>query len=142
MAADGKATLLDLQREQIGQLANRAATVGQALAALGNEMVRFAAARVGDDIETQHALLTCQSLSEVQRLQVNFWQQAAHQYASEFATLIHLSGNVIAVAVGNEMKPHDGPRAGTRSDGRLAGSRQKRSENNVSVTTSQTMDGT
>ncbi|MEY8098935.1 phasin family protein [Falsihalocynthiibacter sp. S25ZX9] len=68
------------------------------LASLGNEITSFVAERIKEDVQTQHALLHCKSISEAQRLQAQFMQKAFDQYQVETGKLIEMSGEMAVKA--------------------------------------------
>lgn len=70
---------------------------------LGNEVSLFVAERIKEDVKTQHALLHCKSLPEVQQVQAEFLQRAFDQYRAETGKLIKMTGTT---AVGDPDKDH------------------------------------
>lgn len=70
---------------------------------LGSEVMSFVAERIKQDVETQHALLRCKSLSEVQHVQAEFLQKAFDQYQAETGKLIEMTG---MTAPGDPDKDH------------------------------------
>lgn len=56
----------------------------------GQEVLGFMAARVEQDVETQHALLHAKGVEEVQHIQAQFFQKAMDDYAAETARLMEL----------------------------------------------------
>lgn len=73
------------------------------VADLGSEVASFVAERIKEDVKTQHALLHCKSLPEVQQVQAAFLQKAFDQYQAETGKLIGMSG---MKAVGDPDKDH------------------------------------
>ncbi|WP_246107397.1 phasin family protein [Puniceibacterium confluentis] len=73
------------------------------VAVLGSEISSFVAERIKEDVKTQHALLNCKSLPEVQRVQAEFLQKAFDQYQAETGKLIEMSG---AMAADDPEKDH------------------------------------
>lgn len=56
----------------------------------GQEVLSFMAARVEQDVQTQHALLHAKGVEEVQHIQAQFFQRAMDDYAAETARLMEL----------------------------------------------------
>ena len=75
------------------------------VADLGSEVTSFVADRIKEDVQTQHALLHCKSLLEVQKVQAEFLQKAFDQYQAETGKLIKMTG---MTAVGDPDKDHTG----------------------------------
>lgn len=73
------------------------------LAELGSEVSSFVAERIREDVQTQHRLLHCKSLPEVQKVQAEFLQKAFDQYQAETGKLIRMTG---VTAVGDPDKDH------------------------------------
>lgn len=61
---------------------------------LGSEITTFVAERIKEDVRTQHALLHCKSLAEVQHVQADFLQKAFDQYRAETGKLVEMTGNM------------------------------------------------
>lgn len=68
----------------------------ETLADLGTEITTFVAERIKEDVKTQHALLHCKSLAEVQQVQAGFLQKAFDQYQAETGKLVEMSGRMAA----------------------------------------------
>lgn len=73
------------------------------VADLGSEITTFVAERIKEDVKTQHALLHCKSLPEVQKVQAEFLQKAFDQYRAETGKLVEMTG---IAAVGDPDKDH------------------------------------
>ncbi len=66
----------------------------EVLADLGSEVTTFVADRIREDVKTQHAILHCKSLAELQHVQAEFMQRAVNQYTSETGKLIGMSSEI------------------------------------------------
>lgn len=64
------------------------------IADLGTEITSFVAERIKEDVQTQHAMLHCKSLSEIQHVQAEFLQKAFEQYQAETGKLIEMSSEL------------------------------------------------
>lgn len=58
----------------------------------GSEVTSVVAERIKEDVKSQHALLHCKSLPEVQNVQSGFLQETFDQYQAETGKLIRLTG--------------------------------------------------
>lgn len=76
----------------------------ESFADLGSEISSFVADRIKADVQTQHALLHCKTLPEVQHVQAEFLQKAFDQYQAETGKLVDLS-----VEMSNLLQPEDKP---------------------------------
>jgi hypothetical protein len=63
---------------------------------LAREITTFAAERVKQNVEAQHALLQCKSLTQVQHVQAEFLQIALDQYQVETGKVIEIVGRMAA----------------------------------------------
>lgn len=75
----------------------------ESLADLGSEITTFVADRIREDVKTQHAILHCKSLAELQHIQAQFMQRAFDQYAAETGKLMGMSSE-IAARINNSTK--------------------------------------
>ena len=64
------------------------------LAHLGFEITSFVADRIQKDIKTQHALMHCKTLAEVQHVQARFLQEAFDQYHAETGRLVEMANKM------------------------------------------------
>ena len=63
---------------------------------LGREITTFAAERVKQNVEAQHALLQCKSLTQVQHVQAEFLQMALDHYQVEAGKVLEMAGRMAA----------------------------------------------
>jgi hypothetical protein len=68
----------------------------ESLADLGTEVTSFVAERIREDVKTQHAILHCKSMAELQHVQAQFVQRALDQYVAETGKLVEMSGKITA----------------------------------------------
>jgi len=61
------------------------------VAELSSEMIDFLASRIREDVRTQHQLLHCKTLPEIQHVQAEFMQRAFDQYSAESGKLVERS---------------------------------------------------
>lgn len=65
---------------------------------LGAEITTFVTERIKEDVQTQHALLHCKTISDVQHVQAQFMQKAFDQYQAETGKLIEMTGEMAVKA--------------------------------------------
>ncbi len=58
---------------------------------LGSEVLQFFADRVEKDVELQHKLLHCKDMSELHKVQAEFFQTAIDRYTDETGKLVEMS---------------------------------------------------
>ncbi len=62
---------------------------------LGSEITTFVAQRISEDVRTQHAILHCKTLPELQHIQAEFMQRALDDYSAETGKLVKMSNEII-----------------------------------------------
>ena len=67
---------------------------------ISSEFAGFLADRIKEDVKTQHRMLHCKDIGELQHVQAEFIQTAIGQYQAETGKLIEMS----TAAVSNAMK--------------------------------------
>lgn len=65
-----------------------------ALSDMGAEVMSFVAERIKEDVKTQHKVLHCKDVTELQQVQAEFIQRAMEQYQDETGKLVDLSTKV------------------------------------------------
>lgn len=83
--------LEQLQESGFGSLAWMGTAWTEAMANLGSEVISFVADRIQEDVKTQHEILHCKSLTELQQAQAAFLERAYVQYTVETGKLIKMS---------------------------------------------------
>ncbi len=63
----------------------------EAMSDLGSELASFVAERIREDVKTQHEILHCKSVAEMQAIQAAFMERAYVQYTVETGKLIEKS---------------------------------------------------
>ena len=63
----------------------------EALGEMGSEVVSFVADRIKEDVRTQHEILHCDDMAELQRIQARFMKKAIEQYTAETGKLLEMS---------------------------------------------------
>jgi hypothetical protein len=85
------AAIRDMQGAGFASMSTMGAAWLEAMSDLNSEVLSFVADRVKEDVQTQHQILHCKSLSEVQQIQAEFVQKAVDQYSAETGKLVELS---------------------------------------------------
>ena len=60
----------------------------EAMSDLGTELASFVADRIKEDVKTQHEILNCKTVGEMQAIQAAFMERAFVQYTVETGRLI------------------------------------------------------
>ena len=89
-ASRTSAFLPDLQASGIGTAEAFGAAWMERMGSLGAEWLRFVAERLQADMETQHDLLRCKNIEDVQRVQAGFFEKAVDQYREETGRIIDI----------------------------------------------------
>ncbi len=63
----------------------------ETLGDMGSEVLSFVADRIKEDVKTQHEILHCDDMSELQEIQARFVKKAIDQYTAETGKLIEMS---------------------------------------------------
>lgn len=67
----------------------------EALSDMGSEVLSFVADRIKEDVKTQHKMLHCKDLGELQHIQAEFVQNAIEQYQAETGKLVEMSRHMM-----------------------------------------------
>ncbi len=57
---------------------------------MGAETMRFFASRMQQDLETQKAMLACTNLTDIQKIQSDFYSQAMEEYRAQAARMMEI----------------------------------------------------
>lgn len=63
---------------------------------MGGEVTSFVADRIREDLKTQHRLLHCKDIRELQEIQAEFIQTAIRQYQAESGRLVEMSRKMLS----------------------------------------------
>lgn len=63
----------------------------EAMSEMGAEVLSFVADRIKEDVKTQHQLLHCKDVTELQKIQARFMKDAIEQYTAETGKLVQMS---------------------------------------------------
>ncbi len=94
-AAEDVATLQKLGFENFSAMGT---TWAETMSELGSEVVSFMAERIREDVKTQHEILHCKNIGDLQQIQTRFMQKAFEQYTAETGKLVEMSQTLFAPA--------------------------------------------
>ncbi|MEO0752128.1 MAG: phasin family protein [Pseudomonadota bacterium] len=83
-------TIADLQKAGMGNLMGIGTAWIEAMGAMSAEMAEFVADRIKEDVKTQHEILHCKDVADLQRIQAQFMQKAIDQYQAETGKLVEM----------------------------------------------------
>lgn len=86
-AASPFAGFLGLQQSGLGPMRWFGQAWAENMGELGEELTRFVADRIKEDVKTQHQILHAKSPDEIREIQGKFFQTAFDQYAAESGKL-------------------------------------------------------
>lgn len=68
----------------------------EAINDMSAEVAHFVAERIKEDVKTQHEILHCKNVGELQHIQAAFIQKAMDQYQAETGKLVEMGANAFA----------------------------------------------
>lgn len=86
-----EAMLAEMQRAGLGPLAWMGAAWIDRMGDLSAEVAQFVADRIREDVKTQHEILHCRTVREVQTVQAAFVTRAVEAYATETGRLVDMA---------------------------------------------------
>jgi len=84
------APLLQLQEAGLGNIMGANAAWLESIGDMGAEVASFMAERIKEDVKTQHAIMHCKDVAEVQNIQTSFMRKAVEQYQAETGKLVQM----------------------------------------------------
>ncbi len=88
--------ITELQQAGLGNLFGMSTAWMEALSDMGAEAMSFVADRIREDVKTQHEILHCKNVSELQQIQSQFVQKAIEQYRAETGKLVEMGAHAFA----------------------------------------------
>lgn len=85
------ASLAEMQKAGFGSMASFGTAWLEGVSDLSAEVLGFVADRIKEDVHTQHEMLHCKDLGELQKIQSRFIQKAIEQYTAETGKLVEMS---------------------------------------------------
>ncbi|MHA6323645.1 phasin family protein [Roseivivax sp. CAU 1753] len=95
-AADEFNTLVHLQEAGLGNLMGMSSAWIETITDMGAEVAAFVAERIQEDVKTQHAIMHCRNVAEMQHVQAEFIQKALEQYQAETGKLLRMGTRHVA----------------------------------------------
>ncbi len=83
--------MAELQKMGFGSLSWMGTDWMETMSDLSSEWLQFVSDRVKQDVKTQHRILHAKDLGEVQKIQMQFMQEAVDQYTAETGKLIDMN---------------------------------------------------
>ncbi|UWR21828.1 phasin family protein [Sulfitobacter sp. S190] len=79
-----------LQEAGMGNLLGIGTAWLEAMSAMSAEVAGFVAERIKEDVKTQHEILHCKNVADLQHIQGQFMQKALDQYQAETGKLVEM----------------------------------------------------
>lgn len=95
-------TLVHLQEAGLGNMMGMSTAWIEAISDMGAEVASFVAERIKEDVKTQHEILHCKNVGDLQKIQAEFVQSAISQYQAETGKLLKMGTEAFAVPTGNK----------------------------------------
>ncbi len=95
-ASDPVSTMAALQTSGFGNMMGLGKAWAEAFSEMSSEFVGFLADRIKEDVKTQHKILHCKDMKELQHIQAEFVQTAINQYQAETGKLMEMSSTVFS----------------------------------------------
>ncbi|MDW3223846.1 MAG: phasin family protein [Paracoccaceae bacterium] len=89
-------TLTHLQEAGLGNMMNMSTVWLEAISDMGAEVAGFLAERIKEDVKTQHEILHCKNVGDMQSIQAAFIQKAMDQYQEETGKLLKIGTEAFA----------------------------------------------
>lgn len=85
----------EMQASGFDSAARFSASWAEAMTEIGQEVLDFVSERVKEDMATQRALLSANSVSEFQKVQADFLRTAIEQYSQETSKLVQMGTDIL-----------------------------------------------
>ena len=85
-----------LHKSGFGHLTGMGMAWVEAFSDMGVEFLGFLADRVKEDVKTQHKILHCRDMHELQHIQAEFVQRAIEDYQAETGKLVKMSAALLS----------------------------------------------
>lgn len=98
------AAFTQLQEAGLGNMVGMSSAWMETMGDMGAEVASFIADRIKEDVKTQHEMLHCKNMTELQTIQTEFVQKALDQYQAETGKLVEMGTKTFAA----NLKDQDG----------------------------------
>ncbi|PTX53819.1 phasin protein [Litoreibacter ponti] len=85
-----------LQEAGLGNILGVGTAWIEAVSDMSAELAHFVAERIKEDVKTQHEILHCRNVTDLQHIQADFIQKAIDQYQAETGKLIEMGSDAFA----------------------------------------------
>ena len=89
-------TITQLQEAGLGNMMGMGTAWIEAVSDMSAEVAQFIAERIKEDVKTQHEILHCSNVADLQHIQAEFIQKAMDQYQAETSKLVEMSTKAFA----------------------------------------------
>lgn len=93
-SAEPTDALAQLQEAGLGNMMGMGTAWVEAVSEFSAEVAGFVAERIKEDVKTQHEILHCKNMADLQHIQAQFLQKAMDQYQAETGKLVEMSNKV------------------------------------------------
>lgn len=84
------AAISKLQEAGLGNMLGMSTAWVEAVGEMSAEVASFVADRIKEDVKTQHEILHCKNVADLQHIQAEFIQKAMDQYQAETGKLVEM----------------------------------------------------
>lgn len=88
--------LTQLQEAGLGSMMGMGTAWVEAISNMSAEVASFVAERIKEDVKTQHEILHCKDVADLQHIQAQFFQKAMDQYQAETGKLVEMGTKAFA----------------------------------------------
>ncbi len=88
--------ITDIQQEGLSNMLGLSQAWMEMMSDMGAEVMNFVAERVKEDVKTQHQVLHCKDVKELQHIQYQFIQTAIDQYQAETGKLVEMGSGMMS----------------------------------------------
>lgn len=89
-------TMAKLQNAGFENMMSASTAWLESLSDMSAEVASFVADRIREDVKTQHKILHCKDMSELQQVQAEFIKKAVEQYQAETGKLVEMTSRAFA----------------------------------------------
>ena len=90
-----------LQEAGLGNMVGASTAWMEALSDMSAEILGFVAERIKEYVHTQHEILHCKDIGQLQHIQAQFIQKAVDQYHAETGKLVEMSTKAFKAPIKN-----------------------------------------
>ncbi|TMM51205.1 phasin family protein [Sulfitobacter sabulilitoris] len=112
-ATSAMQAVAELQKVGFGSIAWMGTAWLEQMSEMGSEWLSFVADRIKEDVKTQHQILHCRNIEEVQKVQAQFIQTAVEQYRDETGKMVEMSSTMMEKLKEASKEPPAGKRHAT-----------------------------